>query len=119
MIRFLFRTILKIMGAIVEESKILEFYSDDHTEIREFIEPICGPPDDPDRPGYYITTVEACLSEGPVIKHLDRLKAQHNSSLSAFFARKELMDLGILDENGRLIERGLPEDMQPGSLCEC
>ena len=102
----------------MEELKILEFYSDDHVEIRKFIEPICGHPDNPDRPGYYITTVEACLSEDPVIKHLDRLKAQHNSSLSAFIARKELMDMGILDENGRLIDRGLPEDMQPGSQCD-
>ena len=103
---------------IVEETKTLAFYSDDHIEIRKFLEPICGPPDDPDRPGYYITTVEQRLSENAVTRHLCRLMSQHNSSLSALVARKELMTMGILDENGRLIDRGLPEDMQPGSQCD-
>ena len=98
-----------------DRKKILDFYSDSHEEIRK----VLGPPDNPDRPGFYIVTVEMDLSEDPVERHLAELKTQHNASLAAYYARKELMEMGILDENGRLIDRGLPDDMKPGSKCDC
>ena len=91
------------------------FYIVDHEEIRK----VLGPTDDPDRPGFYLVTVEMDLSEDPVERHLAELKTQHNVSLAAYYARKELMEMGILDENGRLIDRGLPDDMKPGSKCDC
>ena len=97
------------------DESILNFYSDSHEEIRK----VLGTPDSPDRQGFYLVTVEMILSEDPVERHLAELKAQHNVSLAAYYARKELMEMGILDENGRLIDRGLPDDMKPGSKCDC
>ena len=49
-----------------DRKKILDFYSDSHEEIRK----VLGPPDNPDRPGFYIVTVEMDLSEDPVERHL-------------------------------------------------
>ena len=98
-----------------DRKKILYFYSDSHEEIRK----VLGPPDNPDRPGFYLVTVEMRLSDDPIERHIEELKSQHNVSLAAYHARKELMEMGILDENGRLIDRGLPDDMKPGSKCDC
>ena len=39
------------------DKSILDFYSDSHEEIRK----VLGPPDNPDRPGFYLVTVE-CAS---------------------------------------------------------
>jgi len=86
---------------------ILDFWSDRYEDIRN----VLGIPDDSE---FYIITLDMAQSDDPVEKHIFNLKTQHNLSLAARKERKYLMDMGILDVKGRLIERELPDDMKSG-----
>lgn len=92
------------------DKNILDFYSDDYEEIRK----VLGTPDSPDNPGFYLLTVGMILSDDPVERHIADLKSQHNSSLHSYYARKELMERGIIDESGRIINsEWISDDIKP------